>query len=71
MSETTRTLLLPHHTFEDRGGVEVKGKVRALSSMRKIAYYLYAEAERQGTLIWMYHHSYICFPHQQANLIAL
>ena len=30
MSEATRTLLMPHHTFEDRGGIEVKGKVRVL-----------------------------------------
>ena len=28
MSEATRSLLLGHHTFEDRGGIEVKGKVR-------------------------------------------
>ena len=31
-SETTRTLLMPRHTFEDRGGVEVKGKVSVLAT---------------------------------------
>ena len=29
VSEATRSLLLSHHTFEDRGGIEVKGKVRS------------------------------------------
>ena len=28
VSETTCDLLTPRHTFEGRGGVEVKGKVR-------------------------------------------
>ena len=31
VSETTCNLLSLRHTFEDRGGVEVKGKVRVLT----------------------------------------